>query len=219
MNNVTHLYLVRHCQSMGNLQNIFQGQSDADVSETGEKQLALLSLRFRNIHIDAIYSSPLRRALKTAEAINTYHNLPIVRLDDLKEIDVGELEGRKLSSVFDGYPELAAAWNEAPQDCAFPDGESTEQVYIRSKSALRRILEESAGKTAVVTSHGFLLRNMVCALLKDDLQELPSIRISGNTSVSEFEISDEGVRAVRMNDQSHLPPELLGDPHQYDLKK
>lgn len=212
--------MVRHCQSMGNLQNVFQGQSEYGVSPIGEQQLALLSLRFRNIHLDAIYSSPLLRAVKTAEAIRAYHNnLSVTRLDDLKEIDVGELEGRKLQGVFEGYPELAERWNEAPQDCVFPGGESTVQVYARAKSALSSILKESAGKTVVVTSHGFLLRNMVCALLKDDLQALPMIRIGGNTSVSEFEISETGVKVVQMNDLSHLPAELKGDPHQYDLKK
>ena len=42
-----HLYLVRHCESLGNRENIFQGQLDLDISATGEKQLALLALRFR----------------------------------------------------------------------------------------------------------------------------------------------------------------------------
>ena len=219
MERQTRLYLVRHCQSTGNLRNIFQGQTDADVSAMGEKQLALLGLRFRDVPVDAVYSSPLRRALKTAEAVNAYHNLPITQLNDLMEVDVGELEGRKLDSVFEGHPALAARWNEAPQDCAFPGGESVAQVYGRAKSALSRILRENAGKTVVVASHGFLLRNMVCALLNGDLQALPSVHIGGNTSVSEFEVSEAGVQVVRMNDLSHLPPELRGDPHQYDLKK
>lgn len=218
-NAITRLYLVRHCQSIGNLQNIFQGQHEYGVSPVGEQQLALLSLRFRNIHLDAIYSSPLQRAAKTAEAINAYHNLPITPLDDLMEIDVGELEGRKLDSVFDGHPALAARWNEAPQDCAFPGGESVAQVYGRAKSALSRILRENAGKTVVVASHGCLLRNMVCALLYGTVDALPQVVLSGNTSVSEFEVLEAGVRVVRMNDLSHLPPELRGDPHQYDLKK
>ena len=74
---VTTLYIVRHCQSAGNLSGRFQGRFDAPVSETGEKQLELLSLRFRNEHLDAIYTSPLVRAYRTAEAINRFHNLPI----------------------------------------------------------------------------------------------------------------------------------------------
>ena len=122
-NAITRLYLVRHCQSMGNLQNIFQGQHEYDVSPVGEQQLALLSLRFRNIHLDAIYSSPLQRAAKTAEAINVYHNLPITPLDDLMEIDVGELEAKPLGDLPALYPVLSRHWNETRLKGVFPGGE------------------------------------------------------------------------------------------------
>ena len=88
-----HLYLVRHCESLGNRENIFQGQLDLDISATGEKQLALLALRFRNVPIDAVYSSPLKRAYKTAEAVDLYHSLPIIKLPELMEVDVGALSG------------------------------------------------------------------------------------------------------------------------------
>ena len=185
---------------MGNLQNIFQGQHEYGVSPVGEQQLALLSLRFRNIHLDAIYSSPLQRAAKTAEAINAYHNLPITQLNDLMEIDVGELEAKPLGDLPVQYPVLSRHWNETPQDCVFPGGESMHQVFDRASS-------------------GCLLRNMACALLYGTVDALPRVVLSGNTSVSEFEVSEAGVRVVRMNDLSHLPPELRGDPHQYDLKK
>ena len=60
---------------------------------------------------------------------------------------------------------------------------------------------------------------LACALLYGTIDALPQVVLSGNTSVSEFEVSEAGVRVVRMNDLSHLPPELRGDPHQYDLKK
>ena len=117
------------------------------------------------------------------------------------------------------YPVLSRHWNETPQDCVFPGGESMRQVFERASSALRTILAESAGKTVLVASHGCLLRSMACALLYGTVGALPQVVLSGNTSVSEFEVSASGVRVVRMNDLSHLPPELLGDPHQYDLKK
>ena len=64
---VTKIYLIRHCQSMGNVQHRFQGRFDAEVSPDGAKQLELLGLRFRNQPIDAIYTSPLQRARATAE--------------------------------------------------------------------------------------------------------------------------------------------------------
>ena len=76
------------------------------------------------------------------------------------------------------------------------------------------------GKTAVITSHGFLLRCMACEILEHDIERLSDIRIGGNTSVSEFYIGKDGsVETVRLSDKSHLPKELLGDPNQYVVHK
>ena len=204
----TRLILVRHCQSMGNLTKVFQGQTDFDISPLGEKQLELLALRLRNVPIDTLYASPLIRAWKTAEAINKYHGLPIFPMDALKEIDIGDLAGRAPGHVFDGHPALAENWREHPERCVFPGGESTVDVYERAKAALGKILGESRGKTVTVVSHGFLMRNMVCVLLNKPLDALASVRIGGNTSVSEFLVSENGVEVVRLDDASHLPDEL-----------
>ena len=204
----TRLILVRHCQSMGNLTKVFQGQTDFDISPLGEKQLELLALRLRNVPIDTMYASPLIRAWKTAEAINRYHGLQIIPMDILKEIDIGDLAGRGPGRVFDGYPELGENWRTHPERCAFPGGESTIDVYNRAKAVLSEIITEHRGKTVAVISHGFLMRNMVCVLLSKPLEELASVKIGGNTSVSEFLISESGVEVVRLDDSSHLPDEL-----------
>lgn len=204
----TRLILVRHCQSMGNLTKVFQGQTDFDISPLGEKQLELLALRLRNVEIDVLCASPLIRAWKTAEAVNLYHKLPIIPLDDLKEIDIGHLAGRGPGKVFEGYPELAENWREHPERCSFPGGESTKDVYERAKRVLRQIVSEHAGKTVAVVSHGFLMRNMVCVLLGKPIEALASVKIGGNTSVSEFLLSEDGVEVVRLDDASHLPDEL-----------
>lgn len=215
-----HLYLVRHCESLGNRENIFQGQLDLDISATGEKQLALLALRFRNIPIDAVYSSPLKRAYKTAEAVDLYHSLPIIKLPELMEVDVGALSGMKLDKAFADYPVFAEKWQNSPQNCIFPEGETTAEVYDRAKKALARVKADCMGKTAVITSHGFLLRCMACEILEHDIECLSDIRIGGNTSVSEFYIGKDGsVETVRLSDKSHLPKELLGDPNQYIAHK
>ena len=66
---MTRIYMVRHCEAMGNVKRLFQGSSDFDISELGAIQLEFLSKRFQNTPIDRIYSSPLKRAVKTAEAI------------------------------------------------------------------------------------------------------------------------------------------------------
>ena len=85
----TRLILVRHCEAEGNFRRLFQGSTDAPVSEKGRVQLDLLSVRCRNMAIDRIYTSPLRRARETAEAVNRYHHLPVEVRDGLREIDGG----------------------------------------------------------------------------------------------------------------------------------
>ena len=90
---MTRIILVRHCEAAGNLNRRFQGHTDAEVTENGKKQLELLALRMRNVKIDYLYSSPLKRAYATAEAINQFHHLPIYVEADLMEINGGYWEG------------------------------------------------------------------------------------------------------------------------------
>ena len=84
---MTRIILIRHCEAEGNIKRVFQGHTDADISENGRKQLDLLRLRCRNMQIDAIYSSPLKRAYQTAEAINSFRNLTVQIHEDLIEIN------------------------------------------------------------------------------------------------------------------------------------
>ena len=65
---MTRIILVRHCEAAGNLNRRFQGHTDAEVTENGKKQLELLALRMRNVKIDYLYSSPLKRAVSEAYA-------------------------------------------------------------------------------------------------------------------------------------------------------
>ena len=67
---MTRIILIRHCEAEGNIKRVFQGHTDADISENGRKQLDLLRLRCRNMQIDAIYSSPLKRAYQTDSTLN-----------------------------------------------------------------------------------------------------------------------------------------------------
>ena len=87
---MTRIILIRHCEAEGNIKRVFQGHTDADISENGRKQLDLLRLRCRNMQIDAIYSSPLKRAYQTAEAINSFRNLTVQIHEDLIEINGGD---------------------------------------------------------------------------------------------------------------------------------
>lgn len=151
---MTRIILIRHCEAEGNIKRVFQGHTDADISENGRKQLDLLRLRCRNMQIDAIYSSPLKRAYQTAEAINSFRNLTVQIHEDLIEINGGDWEGHYWRDLPGLFPEDTVLWNTRPYDFAPKNGEPMRHVYERMKRAVLEIAEKNQGKQICITSHG-----------------------------------------------------------------
>ena len=216
---VTKIYLIRHCQSMGNIEHKFQGQYDADVSPAGEKQLELLGLRFRNEHIDAIYTSPLKRARATAEAIAKYHNMEPIAEPGLIEIDCGRMENLLLTDVARLFPEVALNWDRSPELCEFPGGETMREVYERVNAALDRIIAENPGRTVVVTTHGGALRNLYARIQYGEPIGIRKSEVFGNTGVSTLIAENGGLRFESINDLSHLPENMRRTPTHFSFDK
>ena len=209
---MTRIYLVRHCQTMGNLNRIFQGMTDTDPSPMGITQLELLGLRFRNESIDVVYSSDLGRAVKTAQAINKYHGVSHIELEGLREISVGRQDGMDWDKFPELYPEQALNWNEKPWLFESDGGETTVDVYKRMVESFEEIAKENIGKTVVVVSHGCALRNLLCYCLNKPLTEINDVEFGSNTAVSLVEIADGEKKVVFMNDASHLPEDPNKNP-------
>jgi probable phosphoglycerate mutase len=136
---MTRVYFVRHCEAEGNTRGVLQGRSDCDVSGNSAKQLALVSLRLRNVPFTAFYSSPLKRAYKTAQAIDRYHDLEIRKDRRLIEIDMGDWEGRSWADIEKESPAMLRVWNENPGEFQAPNGESLRQVCDRMWNAAQDI--------------------------------------------------------------------------------
>lgn len=213
---VTTVYIVRHCESMGNVQHRFQGRFNAPISPRGEQQLDLLSLRFRNEKIDVIYTSPLDRAYKTAQAVARFHDVEIHPLDDLSELDVGDMTHLTLDEIGEKFPVVAKHWNETPDLCEFPNGETMKQSYDRVNAALDKIIDENRGKTIVITTHGGAIRNIDARITKGCVEGVRTAIIFDNTGVGMLTADDNGKLSWQLvNDLSHLPPELRKSPVKY----
>lgn len=205
---MTTIYFVRHCEAEGNTRGVLQGRSDCDVSGNSAKQLELVSLRLRNVPFAAIYSSPLRRARKTAEAIDRYHGLGVEQDARLTEIDMGDWEGRSWAEIETGSPEMFRVWNKDPGAFEAPGGESVLRVAGRMWVAALDIARKNGGKTVCAISHGCAIRSLLCRALGKPLSRMNDIPWSDNTGVSVVEFENGKARVVRMNDSSHIPPEL-----------
>lgn len=206
---MTKLYLVRHAEAQGNMMRVFQGRIDADISENGSRQLERLKERFKNIYFDAVYSSPLTRAYKTAQAANFHQNLPITTLDGLVEIDGGRWEGEMWEQIPLLYPDENKAWVDEPWRFAPQGGETMRNVYNRIWNTVLGIIKCNPGRTVLVASHGCAIRNFICRAMGLPLEQLKEIEWFENTSISTVDFDDDlCAHVVKINDVSHLDNEI-----------
>ncbi len=187
---MTKLILVRHCQAEGNLKRFFQGKIDTDITENGRKQIGQVTELLCAEPIDEIYCSPLKRAIKTAEGINVYHELPIHIDNSIIEIDAGDWEGKLLTDIEKEFPEAYENWNNNPAKFVAPNGESMFQVYDRVSNALVKIVKDNPNKTVCIISHGCAIKNMMCFAHGWTVENIKNVPLGTNTSVNIVEFDN-----------------------------
>ncbi len=204
------IYLIRHCEALGNKTGTFQGSIDSDITEIGAKQLECLTERFKNIHIDKIYSSPLKRAHKTALAVSAATNIPVITETGLSEIDGGNIEGMTYADIYKKYPYLEYDWTFAPYNFAPPNGENMRDAYKRITDTVLRLVRENDGKQIAIASHGGVIRCLLCFLMCNDILKLNDVIWSDNTSVTKINFkNDMSAEFEYLNSTVHLPAEYL----------
>ncbi len=197
------LILVRHGETYWNEQRRVQGgASDIELNEVGLKQATKLVAFLKDENIDAVISSPLKRALVTAQIIANQHQLPVEIHDGLKEINVGELEGLALSSLSVTFSQLLMQWWRGGSE-RLPGGESFVELQERCWGAVEPLLVKHENGTAVIISHYFVTLAIIFKALDLPLEYLAKFRVDlGGVSILEFE--DYGGRLLKFNDTSYL---------------
>lgn len=207
---MTYIYLIRHCEAMGNQKRLFQGSTDCDISDTGAKQLEYLAERFKSIELDAVFSSPLIRTQKTAHAIADYKGLPVNLRENLVELHGGIVEGRPFQEAFSSIEGLADAWNNHPQDFAPQGGEPMRNAYERIYTEILDLAQQNRNKTIAVATHGGVSRCLMCRILYNDINRLKDVPWCENTAVTLLKIDDDNKIGVEFfNDYSHVPSQYM----------
>jgi alpha-ribazole phosphatase len=206
----TRLVLIRHAEPDAAMRGRCYGQLDVGLSPAGHAQAAQLARALAGAPIEAIYSSPRRRALDTARPLGR----PPERVDALREIDFGELEGMTYDAAAARYPELYQRWMARPTEVAFPGGEHYRDVRARVCAAAARIRARHAGGCAAVFAHGGTVRTLVAEALR--LADADLFRIDiGHASVSVIDWFADGTPVVRLvNGQpaAQLAPDAAAHP-------
>ncbi len=173
---MTDMILARHGQTAWNLAEVFRGRIDVELDETGLQQAEMLGSYLSRRKLAAVYSSPLKRAMKTAGAIAGHHGLDVKVALDLVDIDFGEWQGLARQEVESRYGERYTEWMVSPHTVRMPSGESLDDVRQR---AMRVVTEVIAGHedTVVLASHRVVCKVLICALLSLDNSHFWDIRL------------------------------------------
>ena len=159
------LVLVRHAEPADDARGRCYGRLDVGLSDSGWDQCMRLAAHLAGEPLAAVVCSPLLRARDTAGAIAKPHGLSVVVLDQLRELDFGELEGRTYSEIASSRPELYEQWMTAPTTVRFPGGERYADLRARVVDAVEGLRATYAGRRVVVVTHGGVVRAVLAEAL------------------------------------------------------
>ncbi len=201
---MTEVILARHGETEWNVNEVFRGRIDVDLDETGMKQAQLLAEYLRSSRIAAIYSSPLKRALRMAKMVARHHGLEVAVAPGLIDFDYGEWQGLSHQEVKDKYAGLYTQWVENPHRVRMPAGESLNGVRRRAMGVVREVIAKHAG-TVVLVSHRVVNKVLICALLGLNNSHFWNIRQDVG-AITVFAYENERFILVEHNNTSYLQP-------------
>ncbi len=205
------IYLVRHGETEGNLDDKAQGHFNAQLTERGRQQAEAVGKRLSDVEFDAIYSSDLQRALDTAKAIAAHRpKLEIQTRPQIREYHFGNYEDVLWDDVDEKSPEIFRRWKNLAtrSDIQFPGGESMSNAWNRIGDFVSEITTIHRGKseTILVVGHGGSLQGIFAHLLNLGIRNQWGF-VFNNTSVTvlnEHLYTRNGWRTSLFNDTSHL---------------
>ena len=192
---MTTILLARHGETDWNREGRFQGHADPPLNRTGRAQAVDLSVALMAEQLAAVYSSPLRRALETAEVLAASHGLEPVPVDDLREVDVGSWSGLTRAEVEDHFPAQFTRWLNYGR--GWEDGETYEEMGRRAVDALLRLAAAHDGERVLAVTHGGPIR--AAFAFADGTTHAEARRLGpriGNTFVAELAVADGALRRV-----------------------
>jgi broad specificity phosphatase PhoE len=200
---MVEIILARHGETAWNKAGIFRGRADVPLSDAGLEQAELLAAYLGGEKIDAIYSSPLQRAVRTAEAIAHRQGLEVNVVENLNDIDFGGWQGLTEKEVEEKEPELYQDWLDTPEQVRFPGGECLEDIRRRVMPFLEDAVLRCGKGKVVLVSHRAVNKVLICALLGLDNSSFWNIKLDTG-GITRFVCEEGRVVLTSHNDTCFL---------------
>jgi broad specificity phosphatase PhoE len=195
--------LLRHGETALSAERRFAGRGDLPLTDLGEKQAAAAAARLAGRKVDAIVSSPLRRARQTADAVAASVGVPVTLEDGLMEVDFGEWEGLTFAEARERWPDELTAWLADPS-VAPPGGEGFDDAAVRVGPALDRVLAAHPAESVVVVSHVTPIKTVICRAMLAPPAAMFRFHLD-LASLTEIDWFADGPVLLRsLNDTAHL---------------
>ncbi|MCD4651911.1 MAG: histidine phosphatase family protein [Candidatus Cloacimonetes bacterium] len=201
MNHCCKLVIVRHGETTWNIERRWQGHADSELSKAGLKQATLIAKVFPEYACEAIYSSDLQRAARTARIIGRECNIEPILDNRLRERNLGILQGHTIEQLHEKYPDVHAEFIKRNPDYVIPEGESTREKHHRCINFIETIARRHR-KVAIIT-HGGVLDSCFRHTFDLPLDIVRSWSLL-NAAIHEFEVVNSNWKLLSWGQISHL---------------
>lgn len=203
------LYFLRHGQTAYSRDSVLSGSGlDIDLTPAGLEMAQAFADAYRAVPWQAVYVSPMRRAIATARPLCTALGVEMELRDGLKEMSFGQWEGLDQGLLQQSQPEAYLRWSIEPGWYPPPGGETARQVAQRAMPVIEGITERFSSGNVLVVSHKSTIRVMLCSLLGLDVGQYRHRFDCPVTSVSIVEMREQGPFLRTLADSHHLPESL-----------
>ena len=206
----TRVLAIRHGETAWNVDGRIQGQLDVPLNDRGRWQAHRLARALADEDIAAIYSSDLRRALDTAQALARGRGRPITTDVGLRERGFGSFEGLSHAEINARWPADAQRWHQRDPTFGAPGGETLNRFCERSIATAARLAALHPGRTIALVSHGGVLDCLYRAACRVALDAPRSWQL-GNASINRLLYTPQGFTLVGWSDTSHLDDATPGE--------
>ena len=204
----TRLFIVRHTETIGNVEERLTGLQDYEITEKGKILIKKLTKELENIKFDKIYSSTSGRAIKTIEPIAKKQNLKIEENDKLWEMNFGKYDGLRWEEVNKIQPEIKQTQKEINEITGIPNQETMEEVANIMYDCIFKILKENEGKTILISSHGVAIEAFLRKIENIKFKYEREKFCQHNVAINELEYENNKFKIIRLADIEYLKNQI-----------
>ena len=197
------LYITRHGETVWNTQKRMQGWSDSELTANGISNAVSLGNRMKAIELDAIYASPSKRTITTANLIKGRREIPTILDENLREIHMGVWEGQTFSDIEQKYPiEYDAFWN-TPQLYKSLNGESFAMLHKRVLNAIHSIQDKHSSGNILIVTHSVVIKTLLAFFKNYPLEKIWEPPFIYDTSLTIIQLNGNKSNIVLEGDLAH----------------